>query len=114
MLGSFERKEMKGVKEIQQQYWRIDYKLFLDVVKLRIHKMKQSLHNAHVENVTLYVCESCVDAENRNPTCDPGFPETSFFVLVFPAAVSAPPILSPFSVAAILSASGMRGQVDRV
>ncbi len=56
------------MKEIQQQYWRIDYKLFIDAVKLRIHKMQHSLHKAKAERVTLYVCESCVDAEGRNPS----------------------------------------------
>eukprot|EP00286_Rhodomonas_abbreviata_P008456 CAMPEP_0181324912 /NCGR_PEP_ID=MMETSP1101-20121128/20629_1 /TAXON_ID=46948 /ORGANISM="Rhodomonas abbreviata, Strain Caron Lab Isolate" /LENGTH=231 /DNA_ID=CAMNT_0023433153 /DNA_START=158 /DNA_END=850 /DNA_ORIENTATION=+ len=70
LVKSFERKETKGVKEIQQQYWRIDYKLFLDAVKLRIHKMKSGLHSAAVENVTLYVCETCEDEEGRHPSWD--------------------------------------------
>eukprot|EP00961_Rhodomonas_salina_P232720 3144014-Rhodomonas_salina.1 len=33
--------------------------------------MKKALGNAQKEAVTLYVCESCVDAEGRNPSYAP-------------------------------------------
>jgi hypothetical protein len=65
---SFERKEQKGYKEVQQQYWRVDAKQLLDATKLRIHRMKAALHEVHVESFTIYVCSECEDAEGNHPS----------------------------------------------
>jgi transcription initiation factor IIE alpha subunit len=65
---SFERKEQKGYKEVQQQYWRVDPKQLLDATKLRIHKMKTALHAVHVENFNIYVCNECEDVDGNHPS----------------------------------------------
>jgi len=68
---SFERTEPKaGGREVHQQYWRIDFKQFLDTVTLRIHRMKAALHQGQVERVTTYICMTCEDRDGNHPTWD--------------------------------------------
>eukprot|EP00960_Hanusia_phi_P023595 696012-Hanusia_phi.AAC.1 len=55
---------------MMQQYWRIDYKLLIDAIKLRIHKMKKALHVMPVEAITRYVCNNCVDDDGNHPCWD--------------------------------------------
>jgi transcription initiation factor IIE alpha subunit len=70
LVKSFQRKEMRGRSEIQQQYWRVDYKLMLDSTKLRIHAMKDGLQKAPPEKMTRHVCPTCTDEDGNHPFWD--------------------------------------------
>ncbi|EKX48174.1 hypothetical protein GUITHDRAFT_106249 [Guillardia theta CCMP2712] len=70
LVKSFTRKETRGGKEMMQQYWRIDYKMLIDAIKLRIHRMKKALHVMPVEAITKYMCNNCTDDDGNHPCWD--------------------------------------------
>jgi len=65
LVASVLRKETHGQREVQVQYWRVDHKIALDVIKLRLRRMEIVLAEAPVERVTKYTCNVCVDDEVR-------------------------------------------------
>jgi transcription initiation factor IIE alpha subunit len=70
LVRSVERKEMHGNREVNVQYWHVDYKLAVDAVKLRLRRMKKALEEAPVQRTMQYVCNRCIDDDERHPTWD--------------------------------------------
>jgi transcription initiation factor IIE alpha subunit len=59
LVRSMERKETHGNREVSQQYWRVDHKVALDSIKLRLRRMQNAMKAAPVELQTSYECKKC-------------------------------------------------------
>ena len=59
LLQSVERKETHGNREVLQQYWRVNHKMALDAIKLRLKRMENAMQEAPVERRTQYECRQC-------------------------------------------------------
>jgi transcription initiation factor IIE alpha subunit len=70
LVRSREVKETHGNREQNHQYWWVDHKQALDAIKLRMRRMRKKLEQEPAERKTEYVCETCVDDEDRHPSWD--------------------------------------------
>ena len=59
LIRSVERKETRGSREVSEQYWRVDHKVALDSIKLRLRRMENAMKAEPVELETSYECKIC-------------------------------------------------------